>query len=137
MNVFQYFHLRFETGQQNHQSEVKVFKLSGCRQNVGKCWKMSENDSGLFLTYLRYLNANSDLWLSPYWQEVMYHVRPGNKYQLLNKHVWKFTTLFYKSVTLAAIFNHLHRFFHKSLITKKYWKSTKTGMWKFFFNAKS
>ena len=29
--------------------------------SVGKCWKMSENDSGLFLTYLRYLNANSDL----------------------------------------------------------------------------
>ena len=61
MNVFQYFHLRFEIEQQNHQSEVKVFKLSGCRQNVGecvgKCWEMSENDSELFLTYLRYLNV--------------------------------------------------------------------------------
>ena len=29
--------------------------------SVGKCSKMSENESGLFLTYLRYLNANSDL----------------------------------------------------------------------------
>ena len=61
MNVFQYFHLRFEMEQQNHQSEVKVFKLSGCRQNVqkcvGKCQEMSENDSELFLTYLTYLNA--------------------------------------------------------------------------------
>ena len=47
--------------QQNHQSEIKVFKLSGCRRNVGKCVgkcrEMSENDSELFLTYLRYLNA--------------------------------------------------------------------------------
>ena len=44
MSVFQYFHLRFEMQQQNHQSEVKVFKLSGCRENVGKCiGNMSEN----------------------------------------------------------------------------------------------
>ena len=64
MNVIQYFDLRFEMEQQSHQSEVKVFKLSGCRQNVekcvGKCRKcreISENDSELFLTYLRYLNA--------------------------------------------------------------------------------
>ena len=61
MNLFQYFHLRFEMEQQNHQSEVKVFKLSECPQNVGKCIRkcreMSENDSELFLTYLRYLNA--------------------------------------------------------------------------------
>ena len=61
MNVFQYFHLRFEMEQQNYQREVKVFKLSGCRQNVGKCVgkyrEMSENDSELILTYLRYLNA--------------------------------------------------------------------------------
>ena len=40
MNVFHYFHLRFEMEQQNYQSEVKVFKLSGCPQIVGKCREM-------------------------------------------------------------------------------------------------
>ena len=40
MNVFQCFHLRFVMEQHNYQSDVKVFKLSGCRQNVGKCWEM-------------------------------------------------------------------------------------------------
>ena len=43
--------------QQNHQSE----KFSKLWQNVGKCAgkcrEMSENDSELFLTYLRYLDA--------------------------------------------------------------------------------
>ena len=49
MNVFQYFHLRFDMEQQNHQSKVKVFKFSECWQNVGKCVgkyrEMLENDS--------------------------------------------------------------------------------------------
>ena len=46
MNVFQYFHLRFEMEQQNHRSEVKVFKLSGCQQNVGKCVGKCQEMSG-------------------------------------------------------------------------------------------
>ena len=54
MNISQYLRLRFEMEQQNHQSEAKVFKLSGGRQSlekfVRKCWEMSENDSELFLT---------------------------------------------------------------------------------------
>ena len=52
--------------------------------------------------------------ISPYWQrEVMYHVRPGKKYQLFNKHVRKCPTSFDKSLTLNAIFNHLNPFFTK------------------------
>ena len=49
----------------------------------------------------------------------MHHLRPGNKYQLFNKHVRKFPTSFHKSLTLTAISNHLRPFFDKSRITKK------------------
>ena len=58
----------------------------------------------------------------------MHHVRPGNKYQLFNKHVRKFPTSFHKSLTLTAIFNHLRPFFDKSRINKK-----KKKKWNFFF----
>ena len=52
MNVFQYFHLRFEMEQQNHQSEKKVFELSDVGKmswnvlgNVGKwSWIISDLD---------------------------------------------------------------------------------------------
>ena len=66
----------------------------------------------------------------------MYHVRPGNKYQLFNKHVRKFPTSFHKSLTLTAFFNHLRQFFHKSRITKNI-KSQKKRNMNFFFNARN
>ena len=60
----------------------------------------------------------------------MHHVRPGNKYQLFNKHVRTFPTSFYKSLTLTAIFNHLRPFFDKSRITKKK-KNEDIFFWKY------
>ena len=59
----------------------------------------------------------------------MHHVRPGNKYQLFNKHVRKFPTSFHKSLTLTAISNHLRPFFDKSRITKK--KNVEIFFWKY------
>ena len=59
----------------------------------------------------------------------MHHLRPGNKYQLFNKHVRKFPTSFHKSLTLTAISNHLHPFFDKSRITKK--KNVEIFFWKY------
>ena len=59
----------------------------------------------------------------------MHHLRPGNKYQLFNKHVRKFPTSFHKSLTLTAISNHLRPFFDKSRITKK--KNVEIFFWKY------
>ena len=59
----------------------------------------------------------------------MHHLRPGNKYQLFNKHVRKFPTSFHKSLTLTAISNQLRPFFDKSRITKK--KNVEIFFWKY------
>ena len=55
MNVFQYFYLIFEMEKLNHQSEVKVVRMSTKCQEM--CREISENDSELFLIYRRYLNV--------------------------------------------------------------------------------
>ena len=60
----------------------------------------------------------------------MHHLRPGNKYQLFNKHARKFPTSFHKSLTLTAISNHLRPFFDKSRITKKK-KNVEIFFWKY------
>ena len=62
----------------------------------------------------------------------MYHVRPGNKYKLFNKHFRKFATSFHKSLTLTAIFNHFRPFFTK-VVQLKNIKSKKKQGCEFFF----